>query len=1247
MIMRVSRRLLLGLLMAAILLLAGLASLAQDDGAVESVTIAGTVQVALGCANDWAPECEASMLAYDEANDLWTSTFDLPAGDYEYKAALNGNWDVNYGAEAEPGGANVALSLAEDTSVTFYFDAKTGYVTDSISTTEFIVAVGSFQDELGCASDFDPTCLRTWMQDADGNNIFNFVTTALPVGDYEVQVARDALTEPAYFGGDETPLTFSVPGEGYQVNVALSARRNAVSVNVRDPQAVVVVPTIAVQPVTGIFTAPGTYQRFLGCEDTTNNGGNWEPACLITQLTDDGSGMYSFTFNSVPAGSYLMKVAVNQSWDENYGQDGTRGGADIPFEIPVDYATVTFTFDPLTRQVTITVDETNIGGPLELEVAAVTPDLSQQRAYWVARDTILIDLSTTPADLGINFKLYYSPDAALVATETGFDGGESLDLTFMPPDDRDPAILEKFPHLASMTPYAIAEADLDKVPDILRGQFGVVGLGEDGRVYVGTGLQIPGVLDDVYATDARLGVTFDGNVPVLRLWAPTAINVRLMVFDDTTTQDATVIDMERFPRVGVWQAVGDASWYGKYYLYEVTAYYPWVQEIQTHLVTDPYALSLSLNSARSQIIDLNDAALKPEGWDTLAKPALDAPEDIVVYELHVRDFSANDATVSDAARGTFKAFTELDSDGMQHLLSLQAAGLSHVHLLPAFDIATINENAAERSDPDPAVLGQFPPDSEEQQAAVNAVRDADSFNWGYDPYHYTVPEGSYSTDPDGPQRIIEFREMVQTLNENGLRVVMDVVYNHTNASGLSEKSTLDKIVPGYYYRLSRTGGVETSTCCPNTATEHYMMERLMIDSVVVWAEQYKVDAFRFDLMGHHMKRNMEKLRAALDSLNLDRDGVDGTAVYVYGEGWNFGEVADNARGVNATQINLAGTGIGTFSDRLRDAVRGGSPFGDREFLGFVSGLGVIDNGLTGGTADEQAARAALFMDQVRIGLAGNLSAYAFIGSSGETVTGADVLYNGQPTGYTADPQEHIVYISKHDNETLWDIIAFKQIDAPLDEIVRIHNLGYSVVMLSQGVPFVHAGDDLLRSKSMDRDSYNSGDWFNRIFWDGSDNNWGAGVPIADKNQERWDVMGPLLANPDLKPTPEQIQAASDHFKALLQIRMGSPLFRLQTADEVQARVSFLNTGPEQTLGVIVMVLDDTGAVDLDPQAEKIVVVFNARPEAYTLSDESLAALEWALHPVLADGADEVVKAAAFADGEFTVPGRTAAVFVGN
>ncbi|HRL13711.1 MAG TPA: hypothetical protein PKX07_17660, partial [Aggregatilineales bacterium] len=155
--MRVSRRLLLSLLLAVVLLLAGLASLAQGDDEVESVTITGTVQVALGCASDAAPECDASMLTYDAANDLWTGTFDLPAGEYEYKAALNSSMDVSYGAKAEAGGANIALALADDTSVTFYFDAKTGYVTDSVNTSEFIVAVGSFQDELGCAADFDAT----------------------------------------------------------------------------------------------------------------------------------------------------------------------------------------------------------------------------------------------------------------------------------------------------------------------------------------------------------------------------------------------------------------------------------------------------------------------------------------------------------------------------------------------------------------------------------------------------------------------------------------------------------------------------------------------------------------------------------------------------------------------------------------------------------------------------------------------------------------------------------------------------------------------------------------------------------------------------------------------------------------------------------------------------------------------------------------------------------------------------------
>jgi len=339
-----------------------------------------------------------------------------------------------------------------------------------------------------------------------------------------------------------------------------------------------------------------------------------------------------------------------------------------------------------------------------------------------------------------------------------------------------------------------------------------------------------------------------------------------------------------------------------------------------------------------------------------------------------------------ALRGTYGAFAQ--GDGAVHLANLAAAGVTHLHLLPSFDITTINENAAERVEPDAAELAALPPDSEEQQALVAETRDQDAFNWGYDPLHYNVPEGSYSTDPDGVARILEYRQMVQTINALGLRVVADVVYNHTSGSGQSANSILDRIVPGYYHRLSATGRVETSTCCQNTATEHAMMRRLMVDSVRLWAEQYGVDAFRFDLMGHHMKDDMLAVRAALDEID--------PSIYVYGEGWDFGEVAGNARGVNATQRNMAGTGIGTFNDRLRDAARGGSPFDGQQEQGFINGLFYDPNETNQGTADEQLARLLHFTDLIQVGLAGNLADYTFTGSSGETVSGADVDYNGSP-----------------------------------------------------------------------------------------------------------------------------------------------------------------------------------------------------------------------------------------------------------
>jgi pullulanase-type alpha-1,6-glucosidase len=532
---------------------------------------------------------------------------------------------------------------------------------------------------------------------------------------------------------------------------------------------------------------------------------------------------------------------------------------------------------------------------------------------------------------------------------------------------------------------------------------------------------------------------------------------------------------------------------------------------------------------------------------------------------------------------------------------------------------------------------------------VAAVADRDAFNWGYDPWHYTVPEGSYSTQPDGSARVLEFREMVQGLAGLGLRTVMDVVYNHTTASGQTDKSVLDRVVPGYYYRLDDNGIVEKDSCCDDTASEHRMMEKLLIDSVLTWAKQYKVDGFRFDIMGFHMKSNMVKLRQALDALTPARDGVDGKRIYLYGEGWNFGHVADNALGVNATQANMAGTGIGTFNDRLRDGARGGGPFSGIQEQGFLTGLSYDPNATNQGTSADQQSRLLQEEDWVRVGLAGNLASYAFEDRTGTTRPASEIDYNGQKAGYTADPQEVINYIDAHDNDTLFDAIQVKApVATAMSDRVRMENLGTSLLALGQGIPFFHAGVELLRSKSGDRNSYNSGDWFNKLDFTYQDDNWGVGLPPARDNQANWDILRPLLGNPALHPSSADIHAALDHFEEALAIRRSSPLFRLRSAADVQARLRFFNTGPSQIPGVIGLTLsDDTGAVDR--HFTMVASVINACDQGQTVPAPSLAGRPLVLHPLQAASTDPVVRTARFAKatGSFSVPARTAAVFVAN
>ena len=873
----------------------------------------------------------------------------------------------------------------------------------------------------------------------------------------------------------------------------------------------------------------------------------------------------------------------------------------------------------------------------------IDANLDRQKAHWLTEDTIAWNIEPVPFG---DYALVTAPTGGLEVEGGAVTGGTAIPIHRVVTGLSD-ALRATYPHLADYQAFRILPQDLGAARAALSGQLAVTASAEDGGLRIATGVQIPGVLDDLFANDANLGVTWAGGVPTVRVWAPTAKSVALEVFADASTDVSTRHEMTRNAN-GVWSVTGAPGWKGRYYLFDVEVFVHATGRVEHNLVTDPYSLSLSADSLRSQVVDLADAALRPSGWTTLAKPPATPPEAISIYELHVRDFSWYDGTVPAADRGTYDAFARTDSAGMRHLSALADAGLTHVHLLPVFDFATVPERRADQDEP-PCDLESFPPASEQQQACIAEVRATDGFNWGYDPFHYTAPEGSYASDPTGTPRIAEFRGMVAGLNRAGLKVVMDVVYNHTTASGQDPKSVLDRIVPGYYHRLTLDGAVETSTCCQNTASEHAMFEKLMVDSLVTWAKQYKVDGFRFDLMGHHSKANLLAIRAALDELTLAGDGVDGKAIYLYGEGWNFGEVADDARFVQATQLNMAGTDIGTFSDRQRDAVRGGGPFDPdhRVNQGFASGLWYDPNPFAAGSAADQRARLLHAADLIRVGLTGNLRDFEFVDRTGTLVKGSEVDYNGQPAGYTADPSEVITYVEAHDNETLYDAFAWKLPQATsAEDRVRAQVVALSTVALGQGPAFFHGGTDLLRSKSLDRNSYDSGDWFNRILYDGSGNGFGSGLAPQIDNGGTWDAARPLLRDPELVPTAADIEACNDRFRELLEIRESSPLFRLGSRSAIQARLSFLNTGPDQVPGLIVMRIGDEGR-GLDPRAKSIVVVFNATDTEQAYALRGYAGKQLKLHEIQRQSADPALQLVGYDKkaGTVTVPARTTAVFV--
>ena len=878
------------------------------------------------------------------------------------------------------------------------------------------------------------------------------------------------------------------------------------------------------------------------------------------------------------------------------------------------------------------------------------------RAIWLDARTLRWPLAPdagTPAQAE-RFVLYASATASLRLTVGAPVEGASDTLPLSLHADALPAaVAARTRHVgAGITLRVPTTTTRARLARLLSSQLVLVREDAAGRVLDVTGTQQALALDALYADAAdRLAM---GAIPgaagtVFRLWAPTAQAVAVCLYPANALRESSprIMPLVRDAISGIWSARVAGVSHGTRYAYLVDVVAPGVGLVRNR-VTDPYSLALTANSSHSVVADLSHPSLVPRGWRTRRVPPLAHAVDQVIYELHVRDFSVQDAAVPAPHRGTYLAFTDTAGHGMRHLRALARAGLTDVHLLPVFDIATIPEVGCRTPD-----VPTDAPNGERQQAAVAAAAAEDCFNWGYDPLHYTVPEGSYATDAgDFGARIREFRRMVAALNTAGLRVGMDVVYNHTSASGQSAQSVLDRIVPGYYHRLDANGSVETSTCCANTATEHRLMAKLMIESAVTWVRDYGISSFRFDLMGHQPREVMVRLQRAVNR-------AAGRPVPLIGEGWNFGEVADGRRFVQASQLSLGGSGIATFSDRARDAIRGGGALDEGidqvRHQGWVNGLSYAPNAERQRIGTPEADRASLVRsaDMVRLGLAGSLRTYRLRTADGTERPLGELSYGGQPAGYVEQPAEVVNYVENHDNPTLFDANVLKlPAGTARQDRARVQLLASALVLFSQGIAYVHAGQELLRSKSLDRNSFDSGDWFNRYDPTGARHGFGAGLPPRRDNEKSWTFMRERLADTSIVPPASLVQWTRDAFLDLLRIRASSTLFRLRTAAEVQQRLHFANVGSDQSPTVIGAHLDGRdarGGVLPGARFRDVVYAVNADTVPRTVRFPSLVAVPLRLHPVhrAADAADTRARDSAWMPGEgiLRVPARTAVVWV--
>ncbi|EEM47648.1 Pullulanase, type I [Bacillus thuringiensis serovar pakistani str. T13001] len=543
-----------------------------------------------------------------------------------------------------------------------------------------------------------------------------------------------------------------------------------------------------------------------------------------------------------------------------------------------------------------------------------------------------------------------------------------------------------------------------------------------------------------------LGNIYTPQYTKFRVWAPTASEAKLVTYKKWSDKIGTEINMQQGEK-GTWTAELKGNQKGLFYTYKVKIGDKWTEAV------DPYVRATSVNGDKGAVVDLEET--NPKKWKANKKPKLKNPEDAIIYELHVRDLSIQPES-GIKQKGKYLGVTEKGTKGPEGVKTgldhIKDLGVTHVQFLPIFDYASVNEENLNEP----------------------------QYNWGYDPKNFNVPEGSYSTNPYEPTvRITELKQMVQTLHDNNLRVVMDVVYNHMyNAA----ESNFHKLVPGYYYRYNEDGTFANGTGVGNdTASERKMMRKFMIDSVTYWAKEYNLDGFRFDLMGIHDYETMNEIRKAINQID--------SSIILHGEGWDLNTPL--AAELKANQKNAEKMkGIAHFNDNIRDGLKG-SVFEEKE-NGFINGKENME-------------------DRIKKGIT------------------AGIDYDTNSSTYQ-DPEQVLTYVEAHDNHTLWDKLELTNPGDSEEVRKQMHKLSSSILLTSQGIPFLHAGQEFMRTKYGDHNSYKSPDSINQMDW----------------------------------PRRATFNNEVDYMKGLIELRKKYSAFRMTSAEQIKTHVSFIDA-PKNTV----------------------------------------------------------------------------------